>query len=663
MAATAVGNGKGALDRAIGIVTPRILYGLRMLASVALAMWVAFWLQLDNAFWAPLTAAIVCQPSIGASLRKGQFRIIGTSIGAIAIVLLTSTMPQGRIALFAGLFAWAGLAGFAATLLRNSTAYAASLAGYTAVIVFSDAVSTTPNDVFMLAVTRATEISIGVLSAGLVLAATDFGHARRQLGNTIAEVIGASVGGLLDTLSMRVDTPTLRDRRRDLIGRVIALDPLTDEVLGESAELRSRSRTLQSGLEGLLGALASWRGIEAQFDVMSADRARIEGADLLPALASIAELDWCDAPSDARRRCIDTAKQILRVPTRTASARLISDRVAEALLGLARGANGLALLRTPRQALPDRGKFHFYVPDLLPAVLNGLRVVVAMAVASIIWVETAWPGGQSLVTFSAVVTILFAPQAERAFSVSLQFAFGVFTATVLAAIVKFAVLPQQQSFLALVVVIGVVMIPAAAFAAGASHKFYFSAITFIFLALLAPSNEATFDLSSYLNGALGIVGGVVIAICFFRLIPPLSSQRRAGRLLGLTLRDLRRLAVGRRRYTRRWWVGHVTARFAIMQDAIPLDRARMLSGFSAGYAVIWLQQAADGLAAQDTLAAAMADISTGQVVSARDELARFAAAQNDKPRSLRAKAEAMLLSEALARHADYFADEALQAPT
>ena len=50
---------------------PPLLFGLRLWASAYLALYVAFWLELDNAFWAGTTAAIVCQPHLGASLRKG----------------------------------------------------------------------------------------------------------------------------------------------------------------------------------------------------------------------------------------------------------------------------------------------------------------------------------------------------------------------------------------------------------------------------------------------------------------------------------------------------------------------------------------------------------------------------------------------------------------
>ena len=77
---------------------PAAAYGLRLWTAVCLALYVGFWLELDNAYWAGLTAAIVCQPSLGASLRKALFYVVGTAIGAVAIVALTACFPQDRVA-------------------------------------------------------------------------------------------------------------------------------------------------------------------------------------------------------------------------------------------------------------------------------------------------------------------------------------------------------------------------------------------------------------------------------------------------------------------------------------------------------------------------------------------------------------------------------------
>jgi uncharacterized membrane protein YccC len=139
---------------------------------------------LPNEYWAGLSAAIVCQPQFGASLRKGWYRIIGTIIGAVAIVVLTAWFPQARAPFLVGLTLWGAACALVATLLRNFASYSAALAGYTAAIIAADELGATggPNadTVFLLAVYRASEICIGIVSAGIVLAGTDFGGARRR---------------------------------------------------------------------------------------------------------------------------------------------------------------------------------------------------------------------------------------------------------------------------------------------------------------------------------------------------------------------------------------------------------------------------------------------------------------------------------------------------
>ena len=89
------------LTKMLASVGPPLFFGIRLWASVCLALYVAFWLELDNAYWAGTSAAIVCQPQLGASLRKGWFRMISTVVGAVAIVVLTACFPQER-ALFLG---------------------------------------------------------------------------------------------------------------------------------------------------------------------------------------------------------------------------------------------------------------------------------------------------------------------------------------------------------------------------------------------------------------------------------------------------------------------------------------------------------------------------------------------------------------------------------
>jgi uncharacterized membrane protein YccC len=192
------------LEKAMRAAGPQLLFGLRLWASVSLALYVAFWLQLDNPYWAGGSAAIVCQPQLGASLRKGWFRMVGTLIGATMCVVLVACFPQQRVLFFVGLALWSAVCAFVATLLRNFASYAAALSGYTVAIVGGGLLGATggvdANAAFLFAVARATEIWLGIVCAGVVLAGTDLGGARRRLAAQFAELSTRIAAGLAGAL-------------------------------------------------------------------------------------------------------------------------------------------------------------------------------------------------------------------------------------------------------------------------------------------------------------------------------------------------------------------------------------------------------------------------------------------------------------------------------
>src|SRR6201997_1243222 len=371
---------------------PPLLYGLRLWASVCLALYVAFWLELDNAYWAGTSAAIVCQPHLGASLRKGWFRVIGTVVGAVAIVQLTAMFPQNRGAFLVGLALWGAGCAFVATLLRNFAAYAAALAGYTAAIIASDQLGATggPNgDAFMLAIFRVSEIWIGIVCAGVVLAGTDFGGARRRLAAVFAAVSAEIVDGFGATLAPAgaMSSDTQQPVRRELIREVVALDPVVDEAIGESSTLRYHSPVLQEALEGLMAAITAWRSVAVRLARLP-DRVAREEADAL--LRNIPQQlrsvpgpsepsPWMADPLGMRRLCSEGARKLIAMPVGTPSLRLFADQSARVLVGLIHALDALALL-TGKADPPDAGRrTRLYVADWWPAFVNAGRTFVAIS--------------------------------------------------------------------------------------------------------------------------------------------------------------------------------------------------------------------------------------------------------------------------------------------
>jgi uncharacterized membrane protein YccC len=177
--------------------------------------------------------------------------------------------------------------------------------------------------------------------------------------------------------------------------------------------------------------------------------------------------------------------------------------------------------------------------------------------------------------------------------------------------------------------------------------------------LLAPTNQMVYDTVQFYNGTLAVVAGTAAALLSFRLLPPLSPAYRTRRLLALTLRDLRRLAMGR---GYRDWFGHIGGRLVTIPDAAtPLQRAQLLAGLSVGREIIQLRGGARRLELDTELDPVLAALAQGDTASATAHIARLDAALAahfatgpEMQTVLRARGSILAISETLARHASYF---------
>jgi uncharacterized membrane protein YccC len=662
------------LASAIRSAGPALLFGLRLWASVCLALYVVFWLELDNAYWAGTSAAIVCQPSLGASLRKGWFRMIGTVVGAVAIVVLTAAFPQDRGAFLVGLALWGAACALVATLLHNFAAYSAALAGYTAAIIASDQLGATGGvngQAFMLAVNRASEICIGIVCAGIVLAGTDFGGGQRRLAALFAALSAEIAGRFTGSLSLAgPELPDTQPMRREFVRRVIALDPVIDEAIGESPRLRSHSPILQAAVDGLFAALAGWRTVAVHLIRLPHEEARREVDVVLRMLPEVLRAAptqgeptrWIADPTGLRRMCETGVRALIALPAGTPSLRLLADHTAEVLAGMSRALNGLALLvDDAARSLPRRRGLRLHVPDWLPSFVNAGRAFVTICAVELLWIVTEWPNGASAITFAAVGVILFAPRADQAYATAMSFMVGTGLTAAFAAIVKFALLPGLASFAGFSLAIGLVLVPTGALMAQPWQPAIFTAMVFNFVALLAPENQMSYDTQQFYNAALAIVAGVGAAVFSFRLLPPLSPALRTRRLLALTLRDLRRLATGRIRMQDDW-EGRVYSRLSVLPDAAePLQRAQLMTALSVGTEIIRLRRVARRFNLHLELDAALDAVARGDSMVATERLARLdqrlAALPSTRPGmrgGLRARGSILAVSEALAHHAAYF---------
>jgi uncharacterized membrane protein YccC len=576
------------------------------------------------------TAAIVCTPVLGASLRKAFFRMIGTVLGAIGIVIIAALARQDRIGFLVGLALWCAASAFVATLLRNFAAYAAALSGYTAAILASDVlgpVGTTSGDVTFLAINRAIEICMGILCAGVVLALTDVGHSRRKLAAELASLSTAIMDGFADCFRIASsDVAQFQGLRRDLLRRIIALDPTIDAAIGEASDLRYRSPVLQRAVSGLVETISAWRkaayeialngnpaterDARAVYNELPSDR-------LSPDLSGSAK-----TPAELRAACCSAVRSLARFNAETPSQRVLADSASLGMLGMARALNGLVGVVDPADMIPAKGMARLHVPDWLPPTISALRVLLAVGAISLFWIASAWPNGALAITFCAIIVVLLPLQGDLAYAASMTFLKGCVLGCGVAAVLVFAILPRATTFPTLCLALGLALVPMGFLLARAKNPLFFFAASVNFLPMLSINNTITFDASQFWNTASAILVGVAVGAVAMLIVPPLSPAIRTSRLLALTLADLRRLA--RRAPSRRReddWEGRIVARFLAMPDqAEPVERAMLVAAMAVGNHIVRLRRVAPRFVPGAAVEAALQALAEGRSGEAAERL-------------------------------------------
>jgi uncharacterized membrane protein YccC len=312
-----------------------------------------------------------------------------------------------------------------------------------------------------------------------------------------------------------------------------------------------------------------------------------------------------------------------------------------------------------RPLSPNRG-FKIYVPDWLPSLVSAGRAFVAIGGAELFWVLAAWPDGSSAIVFVAIAVLLLSPLAELAYAQAIAILLGTMAVIPVAAAIKFALLPGLESFPAFCIALAAFLIPfGMAMAATRQHP---SLVTcsIIFMSVFQPTNEMSYDAAQFYNSALGIFVGLAAASLSFLLAPPLSPSFRTRRLLNLTLRDLRRLALNRLSANADDWQSHTFSRLAALpEQAEPLDRAQLLAALFVGIEMIHLGHDTAELDLPLQFDAALQKFAEGNSAAAIVQLTRLdhhlaSAEQVDIQLASRARGRILAICDALVDHRAYF---------
>ena len=538
-------------------IGPTIIYCLRTLAAIAIALYIAFALQLQSPLSSVVTVLIVANPVTGALVSKSVWRLFGTFVGAAVAVLVMAVFAQSPM-LFAIVFSlWIGLACIASTLLRFFKAYGAVLAGYTLIIVCAPAFDD-PENVFLSALSRLSAVSVGIAVAALVFLLTSIRPPSRLNDATLSLIraSGATLAGHVAPASFRrdgavsddpadADVPGRRwrstspgslpgafyDQRGGVLAQGNRLNEVIEYAAADSFEVARRADQLRLGVAGLMGALTAlnpfYGRLGAHRDLAEAVRRatetlaslRLEAPDL--ALAPLATLR--DLLGAAYHVAADAPRPIdLDHLGAVEHAHDLLTRLHEAVSRLIRPASR-------HEGVAGRLRLRRFL-DWPTALRNGARGGIVTMLAFLFWYVTQWPSGPVLLTYLVPAACLLAtnPSASRA---SIDFSQGTLLAIPASYVCEALMLPQVDGFPLLVASLAVCLLPGIWLQFHPRHGLRAFGYVVFFNAMITVRNPISFNDIGLINGWLAFIMGTAALVVVFRALLPSNPCRDSDRLV------------------------------------------------------------------------------------------------------------------------------------
>jgi uncharacterized membrane protein YccC len=488
-----------------------LTFALKTYVAGLLALYVAFWLGLDEPRWALLTVYIVSQPESGLVLAKSFYRALGTAAGILISTLLVFTFAQYGELFLPSLALWTGICNFAARAVRNFTSYGFLLAGYTTAIVGIPA-ALNPNQAYATVVARGTEVIIGIAFAALASQLLFPQELIQRLVAVTRQVIVRVRQFGSAAINPATDKTAFDAQRIQLIQDLASIEPMRASAYFESAQARRLTEPVRQVAQAALTICAIAEDVAGR--VASAPHCSIVSPWTAPTLL----LKTNDTPAE------DAAA--------TSTLMSISDQRdifdAEARLTAAEGR-----LEGKSDRTYPTGPLETW-SDPIPAILTGVRTAFAVVVTWATWFVTAWPSGPTAIVVAVVVCSLIA-SIEQPVKISFALAAAILVATVPVFVTVFYLMPLASDFVSMAFAIAPLLL-VCGFIIAQPKIGSLSLLTIVYFDVGSNiDNVMDYDTNQFFNTSLAVLFGIGVALVLFATVFP-ETPSQSLRLLRKQLR-------------------------------------------------------------------------------------------------------------------------------
>ncbi|BBS91525.1 fusaric acid resistance protein [Klebsiella sp. WP7-S18-CRE-02] len=504
---------------------PQWRYALRNAIAMCLALTFAYWLNLDEPYWAMTSAAVVSFPTVGGVISKSLGRIAGSLLGASAALLIAGhTLTDPWLFLFA-MSGWLGFCTWACAMYSNNVAYAFQLAGYTcAIIAFPIINVVDATKLWEIAQARVCEVIVGILCGGLMMMILP----STSDGSALLTALKNMHARLLEHASMLwqpVTTDAIRSAHQSVISQILTMNLLRIQAFWSHYRLRRQNALLNYLLHQqlrLTSVISSLRRLMLNWPNLP-NHVRPVLETLLQALAS----PGCDAytvariiaplapvdPQDYRHHAFwDRLRYFCRLYLKTSR-------------WLQRLENATAVTEFSVPAAPALMRH----TDHAEAAWSGIRTFFALVSVGALSISTQWESGAAALTLAAICCVLYSNVPSPFSSLTLLmrtlillsfFSFGV----------KFGLMVQINDLWQFMLFLFPLLLTMQLLKLQMPKQARLWGSLIVFMgSFIAVTNPPVYNFADFLNDNLAKIIGVGLAWLAFAVLTPGSDARKSRR--------------------------------------------------------------------------------------------------------------------------------------
>ena len=499
---------------------------------MCLALSFAYYLNLDEPYWAMTSAAVVSFPTVGGVISKSLGRIAGSLLGATAALILAGHTLNEPWLFLLSMSAWIGFCTWACAHFTNNAAYAFQLAGYTAAIIAFPMVNIVEiTQLWDIAQARVCEVIVGILCGGMmmmILPSTSDGTALlTALKNMHARLLEHA-----SLLWQPETTDAIRSAHEGVIGQILTMNLLRIQAFWSHYRFRRQNALLNallhqqlrltSVISSLRRMLLSWPNPPAH------TREIIE--QLLTALArsqtdsyTVARIIAPLAPDNASDFRHVAFWQRLRYFCR------LYLRSSHQLRRVEQGEppSRMAIPRAPALARHT---------DNAEAMWSGFRTFTTLMVIGAWSIGSQWESGAAALTLAAISCVLYSVVATPFKSLSLLMRTLVLL-SLFSFVVKFGLMVQISDLWQFLLFLFPLLTTMQLLKLQMPKLAGLWGQLIVFMgSFIAVTNPPVYDFASFLNDNTAKIAGVALSWLAFAILRPGSDARKSRR----HIRELRR---------------------------------------------------------------------------------------------------------------------------